>query len=230
MASLFVRIRELVTAQAHHQIDQAENPQVMAQQVLRDLGEDLSQANRALVAALGAEKLLQRSREQAAQEAADWEGKAERLLTSGQEALARGALEKALAARAQVDAQERPLATARHSSQRMREQVDQLKREWGSARGRCAQIAANQSAAAALGAASRATDQYGKAMQRAQRLDQLSRRAEVMDCETEAAAELLSERDRFEREVAKVDQSAAVDAAMSALKQRMAAAGAGSPA
>ena len=41
MASLFARIRNVVAANAHHQVDQIENPQIMANQVLRDLGEEV---------------------------------------------------------------------------------------------------------------------------------------------------------------------------------------------
>src|SRR5688572_19166663 len=103
MASLFLRIREMVTAHAHHQLDESENPHVMAQQVLRDLSGDIQGAQRALVTALGAEKSLARQHQQLLAEAAEWEAKAEKLLVTGNEPLARGALEKALLARANAE-------------------------------------------------------------------------------------------------------------------------------
>lgn len=222
MASLMARIRELVTAHAHHSLDQAENPDVMAQQVLRDLGDDIQSAQRALVAALGAEKSLERSRAQFQAEAADWERKAENLLRAGNETLARGALERAVAARHRAAEQEAPLATAQRSVARLREQVEQLKREWEGARARAAQINANQAAATALGLASQGGDHYSRAMDRAQRLDRLSRKAARFECEVEAATELLDEQTRFERETAAADQVAAVDSAFAALKARVA--------
>lgn len=226
MVSLFTRIREIVTAHAHHSLDEAENPQVMAQQVLRDLSQDIHEARRALVTALGAEKQLERSREQRLAEAADWEGRAERLLLAGDEALARGALEKAIAARATAAGMDKPLETARKSVARMREQVARLKTEWESARGRCAQISANQAAAEAMGVASRANDHYTAAMDRSLRLDQLAAKASGFEAEVEAASELLGEQDRFERAVAQVDQTAAVNEALAALKARLNKAGA----
>lgn len=219
--SLFVRIREMVSAHSHHALDEVENPQVMAQQMLRDLGDDLANANRALVTALGAEKHLLRQQEQARAEAADWNARAERMLVTSGETLARPAIERAVSAEARAAEQAKPLEVARKSVQRLREQVDRLKCEWETARVRCAQIAANQNAAEALGAASRFGDQYSRAMQRAHRLDQLSRKSAAFDCEAEAAAELLGEHDKLDREIARVDQAAAVDTALAELKARI---------
>lgn len=222
MASLFMRIREMVHAHAHHSLDEVENPHVMAQQVLRGLSEDIHHAQRALVTALGAEKQLERQRDEALREAADWERKAERLLTAGAEDKARGALERAVGLNQRAQGLDKPLQTARKTVARMREQAGQLQTEFESARSRCAQISANQAAAEALGAASRASDHYTSAMDRAQRLDTLSAKASRHEAETEAAAELLGEKDQFEREVAAVDRKAAVDDALAALKARLA--------
>jgi phage shock protein A len=144
------------------------------------------------------------------------------MLVSGGDALARPALERAVIAEARASEQEKPLEVARRSVQRLREQAERLKAEWETARLRCAQIAANQNAAEALGAASRFSDPYSRAMQRAHRLDQLSRKSAAFDCEAEAAAELLGEHDRVDREIARVDRAAAVDSAMAALKARIA--------
>jgi len=222
MPSLLHRIRSLVTAQAHHQIDEIENPQVMAAQVLRELGDDLQQANQALVVSLGAEKQLQRQREAAGAEAADWELKAERLLESGDEIRARGALERAVQSRDRSQALETPLAAAQRATARLREQVQRLKAELETARGRAAVINANQTAATALGSAARASDSYTRAMDRAQQMDRLSQKASRCESEAEAAAELLNEDGRFEREVAQIDLAAAVDARLAELKARLA--------
>jgi len=222
MPTLFTRVRELVTAHAHHAVDEIENPHVMAQQVLRDLSRDLHDVQRALVVALGAAKQLQAQQERLKAEATEWDAKAERILRRGDETLARGAIEKALAARSAASALDKPLATARKSAERLREQLASLKSEWDLARTRCAQISANQAAAEAVGVATRASDQYTAAMDRAERLDRLSAKSSRFEAEMDAAAELLADRDRFERDVARADQAAEVDAAMQALKARLA--------
>jgi phage shock protein A len=223
MASLFSRIRNVVVANAHHAVDQAENPQVMAQQVLRDLGEEVQATRRSLVAALAAERHLVKQRDAMQAEAAEWELKAERLLEAGDETLARGAVERAVSLKAAAAALGEPLATAQRATQRLREQMQRLRAEWDNTRNRVAVISASQAAADALGAASRSGDGYSRAMDRVHSLDELSRKAASRECEADAAAELLNEQESLERAVSAHEQSAAVEAAMAALRARIAA-------
>ncbi len=222
MNSLLSRIRNVVTAQAHHAVDRIENPQLMAGQVLRDLGEEVQATRRSLVAALGAERHMIQQRDAMAREAAEWDAKAERLLAAGDEKLARSAVERAVSLKSAAAAQEAPIATAQRSTQRLREQMDRLKQEWDNTRNRVAVISANQAAAEALGTAARASDGYSRAMDRVQQLDELSRKAARLECTADAAAELLSEQESLERAVAVHDQAVAVDAAMAELRRRLA--------
>lgn len=224
MASLMSRIREMVSAHAHHALDEVEDAHVMAQQLLRDLSAELQGAQRALVAALGAEKRLQHERERLGVDALDWERKAETLLRAGDEAVAREALERAIGLRAQAQARERPLASAQQSVQRVRVQVDQLKREFAQAQMRAAEIRASQTAAEAAGAAGRFKDHYSRAMERAQRLDRLAQKAGGLEAEAEAAAELMDETQRLDRAAERVTMAAEVDTALAKLKRRVGAA------
>jgi len=230
MASLFTRIRNVVVANAHHQVDQIENPQIMAGQVLRDLGDEVQATRRSLVAALGAERHLLRQRESMQKEAADWEGKAERLLESGDEKLSRNALERAVSLKSAAGTLEHAVATAQRTTSRLREQMQRLRSEWDNTRNRVAVIHANQAAAEALGSVTQASDAYSRAMDRVQSLDELSRKAGGMEAAADAAAELLNEQESLERAVSAHDQAAEVEAAMAALRQRLAAREAPSPA
>lgn len=223
MASLFARIRNVVVANAHHAVDQAEDPQIMASQVLRDLGEEVQATRRSLVASLGAERHLLKQRDQMAREAAEWEGKAERLLESSDEKLARSTLERAVSLKSAAAALEQPILTAQRTTQRLREQMQRLRSEWDHTRNRVAVISANQAAAEALGTVTQANDAYSRAMDRVQSLDELSRKAAGMESEADAAAELLNEQESLERAVSAHDQAVAVDDAMAQLKARVAA-------
>lgn len=224
MTSLLSRIREMVSAHAHHALDEVEDAHVMAQQLLRDLSAELQGAQSALVAALGAEKRLQHERERLLADAREWEGKAEALLRAGDETLAREALERAVGARSQAQARERPLASAQQSVQRVRVQVDQLKREFAQAQMRASEIRASQTAAEAAGAAGRFKDHYSRAMERAQRLDRLAQKAGGLEAEAEAAAELMDESQRLDRAAERAGVAAQVDAAFAELKRRVGAA------
>ena len=223
MASLFARIRNVVVANAHHAVDQTENPQIMAGQVLRDLGEEVQATRRSLVASLGAERQLLRQREQMQKEAAEWEQKAERTLAGGDEKLARSTLERAVSLKSAAAALDNPVATAQRTTVRLREQMQRLRSEWDNTRNRVAVISANQAAAEALGSVGQAADSYSRAMDRVHSLDELSRKASSMESEADAATELLNEQESLERAVSAHDQAAAVDAAMAELKQRLAA-------
>ncbi len=223
MASLFSRIHNVVVAQAHDAVDQIENPQIMANQVLRDLGEEVQATRRSLVAALAAERQLVRQRNAMAQEAGEWQQKAERLLAGGDEKLARSALERTVSLKSAAAEQLGPIGTAQRTTQRLREQMQRLKSEWDNTRNRVAVISANQAAAEALGSAVQASDSYSRAMDRVQHLDDLSRKAARLESEADAAAELLNEQESLERAVSAHDQAAAVEAAMLELKQKIAA-------
>ena len=223
MASLFARIRNVVVANAHHAVDQTENPQIMAGQVLRDLGEEVQATRRSLVASLGAERQLLRQREQMQKEAAEWEQKAERTLAGGDEKLARSTLERAVSLKSAAAALDNPVGTAQRTTARLREQMQRLRSEWDNTRNRVAVISANQAAAQALGSVGQAADSYSRAMDRVHSLDELSRKASSMESEADAATELLNEQESLERAVSAHDQAAAVDAAMAELKQRLAA-------
>ena len=223
MATLLSRIRGLIVAQAHHAVDQAENPQLMSHQLVRDLSTELAAANRGLVAALGAERQLQRSRERMAQEAADWDRTAETLLRKGEEGLTREALERAVALRQGVEALAQLLRRAAATVARLRSQVGRLRAELGRVRQRVAVIDVQQAAARALHSAGQAGDAYGRALDRAQELERYEQQAETVDCEAEAAGDLLDEQDRLERSVAKLGADAAVDEALAALRRKIAA-------
>jgi phage shock protein A len=223
MATLLSRIRGLVVAEAHHAVDRVEDPQMMSHQLVRGLTTELAAANRGLVAALGAERQLQRSRERMGQEAADWERTAETLLRKGEEGLTREALQRAVTLHQGASALERPLQRSGQAVERLRGQVARLRSELCQVRQRVAVIDVHQAASRALRRAGAVDDAYSRALDRAQELERYERKAEVADCEAEAAGELLDEQDRLERPVAQLGADAAVDEALQALRSRIAA-------
>ena len=230
MASLIARIRNVVVANAHNAVDQVENPHIMANQVLRDLGEEVQATRRSLVAALGAERQLLKQREAMRKEGAEWDAKAERLLASGDEKLARAAVERAVSLKSAAASLDPPVITAQRTTTRLREQMERLRAEWDNTRNRVAVIGASQAAAEALGTVGQAADAYSRAMDRVASLDELSRKAGGMEAQADAAAELLNEQESLERAVSAHDQAAEVEAAMAALRQRIQSRAAPSPA
>ncbi len=219
--NLMTRIRTMINAQAHHSLDQTENPQVMAQQLLRELSEDLQAAQSSLVTALAAQRRLEKERGQCETDAQSWEHKAVVLLKAGDEPNARAALERAVSARARATAQDASIESARSSVQRVKHQVDQLRRELEQTRLRAAQISASQTAAEASGIARHLGDHYSRSQARGREMERLMQRAGGMEAAIEAASELIDADQQLDRVASAVDLRADVDLAMAALKQRL---------
>jgi phage shock protein A len=219
--NLMTRIRTMIHAQAHHALDQAENPQALAQQLLRELTEDLQRAQAGLVTALAAHRRLEKERGQCTADADAWERKAAGLLKAGDETNARAALERAVLARARAEAQQVSIDSARTATQRVQRQVDQLRQELEQTRLRAAQISAAQTAAEASGIARDLGDHYSRSQARGREMERLMQRAGGLEAEMEAASELIDTEQRLDRAASAAVLQTDVDAALAALKQKV---------
>ncbi|TJY65059.1 PspA/IM30 family protein [Sinimarinibacterium sp. CAU 1509] len=219
--NLMTRIRTMINAQAHQALDQAENPQAMAQQLLRELTEDLQRAQSSLVTALAAQRRLERERSQCDADADAWERKAAVLLKAEDEPNARVALERAVLARARGAAQDTSIESARCSVQRVRHQVDQLRRELEQTRLRAAQISASQTAAEASGIACHLGDHYSRSQARGREMERLMQRAGGLEATMEAASELMDADQQLDRAATAANLKADVDSALEVLKRRL---------
>lgn len=220
MAGLMTRIRRLVLAEAHQQVDTMEDPSAMATQILRDLTVELQQARHALVIALGTEKQLRRQAQDATAEAGEWQQRAERWLQAGDETRARQALERTLQLEAKAQALSRPLEAAQRARLHRGEQVERLQQELQKVRQRVALIKANQTAAGLLRDVS-GGDPYTRACERQDQLDRYAERASGVAAEAEAASELLNEEDRLARESTDLDLQQDVAARLATLKAKL---------
>lgn len=222
MPTLLNRIYDVVSAEAHAAVTRLEHPQAMAQHLLRALADELQAAQGALAGALAAECRLRRGGERLAQDGAQWRERAERCLRAGDEPLARQALGRALARQHSAAALEQPLQTARRAVERARTRVERLGEELERVRVRVTVIDAQCAAAQALHGASPARA-LERALSRGAELERFESQAAALDCEAEAAAELLDQQDRLERDVARLETEAAVEQALSELRGKIAA-------
>lgn len=218
MASVMFRIREMIQAQAHQALDDVEPPRALAQQLLRDLGDEIQRAQRALVLALAAQKRLQHERQRAEEEADTWAQRAEALLRAGDEGMARAALERAALGRRRGAGQAGSQAAVDANVDRARAQLERLKRELAEARLQAARIDAADTAAKVTGVFD---DAYTRSAARAGTLERLLHKAGGAACEAEAAAQLLDEQTALSDAVGAAELNADVDAALAELKRRV---------
>jgi phage shock protein A len=93
---VFTRMKDMTKASIHEVLDKIEDPIVMLNQYLRDMEQEIAQAEVTVARQIANERKLKQRLEESVRLAADREAKATGALKSGQEALARQALEEKL--------------------------------------------------------------------------------------------------------------------------------------
>ena len=90
--SIFSRVRDLLSANINAMLDNAEDPEKMADEYLRQLNNELYEAKTSVAAAMADAMKLNTRETQYTAETEQWSNKAEAALRGGDEALAKAAL------------------------------------------------------------------------------------------------------------------------------------------
>ncbi len=93
---VFSRIKDMTKASLHEVLDKVEDPIIMLNQYLRDMEEEIAQAEVTVARQIANERKMKQCLEESVRLAADREAKAAAALKNGQEAIARQALEEKL--------------------------------------------------------------------------------------------------------------------------------------
>jgi phage shock protein A len=93
---VFTRIKDMTKASIHEVLDKVEDPIIMLNQYLRDMEEEITQAEVTVARQMANERKLQERLQDSVRLSADREQKAGNALKNGQEAIARQALEEKL--------------------------------------------------------------------------------------------------------------------------------------
>ncbi|MDQ2682321.1 MAG: PspA/IM30 family protein [Chloroflexota bacterium] len=120
------RLSRLIRANLNHQLDRAENPEVMLEQILRDMHANLVTARARTTDMVAQEKELEADLEHARREAARWGGKAEAAVAAGKDDLARIALRRKRDNEENGRIYERQLEAQRLAVTRLKGQLQQL--------------------------------------------------------------------------------------------------------
>ncbi|MFE5324297.1 PspA/IM30 family protein [Paenibacillus sp. NPDC056579] len=93
---VFSRIKDMTKASLHELLDKVEDPIIMLNQYLRDMEEEIAQAEVTVARQIANERKLKERWDEAIRLTAQWEEQAKDALRNGQEATARQALEQKL--------------------------------------------------------------------------------------------------------------------------------------
>jgi phage shock protein A len=130
---LLDRMTTLVRANINDMLDRAEDPEVMLNQILRDMEEQIGQAREQVAAMMAQETELEGDLAAAQQQATDWNARAELAVRHNQDALAREALARMNDATGHVHTYQQQLEGQRAFVTRLRTQLEALQRKYDTA-------------------------------------------------------------------------------------------------
>lgn len=124
--SLLERISSIIKANLNEVVEQMENPELMLNQLIRDLEQSIVEMRQHLKGTLAAVRLTQNRLEKYGEEQQEWQKNAELAVAQGQDDLARRALAKKRDLTATIESQERQLAGEEDLARQVREQLKLL--------------------------------------------------------------------------------------------------------
>lgn len=220
--TLWKRLQDLLNAEAHYAIDQAEQPEVMLAQLMRDLDAGIRAARSAVVQAVAGQQRLE-SEVRSLRAQAERAGQhAEQALAAGDEDAARTALERQVQMEDQLADLKPQAEQAATSAERLHQQLGALRQRREDYARRRATLVARQRTARAQMSIARATP-CDSAMENAtERMRSLERR--VAEAEALTAAEMTVAAREHGSEHALIESQTrhAVNQRMAALKNKLA--------
>ncbi len=216
--SIFTRIRDILSANVNAMLDNAEDPEKMANEYLRQLNNEEYEVKTSVAAAMADATKLNRMEAQYRAEAESWDRKAEAALRAGDEALAKAALARKVQANKLYHQYE-------EQSNAQEAQVEQLQQALVQLQTRIAEVQAKRD----LIVAKKNRAQTQEAIQRTVRgvsqisaldkLDQLEDRVDDRLDKAEAMAKL--EGDTLENKFRDLERDADVNSELEELKKRL---------
>jgi phage shock protein A len=219
------RISSLIKANINELLDQAEDPEKMLNQLIRDMEEGYREAREQVVNAMADQKRLEKKYLANLNLAKEWEHKAEVAVQSGDEDLARKALQRAQDyeelsndLKLALDKQEDNVTDLRVQLSALQAKIEEAKQKRGVLAARHRRLQAEQKIRQSASGL-KATDEAFAAFQR------MEDRIELEEMRVEAMAELGEEAEAVEARLAQEEAELQIEERLAALKTRLAAKG-----
>ena len=212
------RLSRLVRANINDLLDRAENPELMLDQVLREMESSIREARGQVAAMIAQEKELGADRKEAADLSTQWQTKATRAVEAGKDDLAREALrrkkdndESAAIYDQQLEAQSQTLA-------RMKSQLSALDSKYQSTLSQRDTLIARHRRAKATQAVAETLSTFSPTDPTAE-LDRIERKIRGGEARAEAAIEMHDQ--SFDAQFAELDYDVDLEQELAALKASM---------
>lgn len=187
--SLFKRIRDVSMAAIHDLIDKAEDPVKMLNQYLRDMEDDIAEAEVGVAKQIAIEKRLKHQLEEALEVVEKRSEQAVKALEAGDENLARRALQDKKNRQAQAADYEAQYAQAKAAADDLRKQLTTMKQEFEKMKSKKESLVARAEAAKAQKHIQQSMSGYGR-QDGAKGFECMSDKVLQLEAEAEASKEL----------------------------------------
>lgn len=218
------RISRLVRANVNDLLDQAEDPEVMIDQILRDMEANIADGRKQVAAMIAQEKELEFDRDETQKLADAWGDKARRAVEAGKDDLAREALRRQKDYADNAAIYEQQLVAQKEAVTRLKAQLAQLEAKYDATRSQRDALVARQKRARAQEQLARSLDTADFAvMDPSSDLDRMERKIRSQEAQTAALLEMQD--DSLDAQFAELDYDTDIEDRLAELKASVAPAG-----
>jgi|SRR5947209_8115109 len=219
--ALMERVSTLVRANLNDLIDKAEDPEKLLKQVLLDMQNQLMQLKTQVAIAIADQHLLEKKKNEYLAKADDWQRKAEMSVRKQDDALARAAIERKLAAEQMAENFNLQVSDQRVEAENLKAALRQLEAKMEEAQGRIDLLIAQHRRSRIISKANdlrSAAEGHSKVMA----FDRMKRKVEKGEAVAKASGDVLSieEESRLEERFAKLEQEDKIEMLLQEMKRR----------
>lgn len=220
MFKFFKRVTTVVGSELNSMLDKAEDPVKMLDQFMREMAEDIRESESAVAKLIANEKLLQKKYEDAEKMVQKREEQAIKALETGNEDLARRALEDKKSHNAQAESFRESHSRAKADADSIRIKLDEMKNEYNEMKLKKDTLKARAESAKTRAKMNRSMSSIGDDQSR-QGFDRMEEKVMQLEAEAETSDDMSSSSRSLDNELDALDNNN-VDDELAALKKRMA--------
>ncbi|MFC9775713.1 PspA/IM30 family protein [Paenibacillus chitinolyticus] len=218
---IFKRLRDLTMASMNDLLDKAEDPVKMLNQFLRDMEQDIQEAEVAVAKQIAIEKKFKQQYEEAEEMVGKRTEQAMKALEQGNEDLARRALEDKKEHQTRFDEMKRQYDIAKTNADQLRNQLSEMKDEFSKMKNKKDLLIARAEAAKAQKHINQAMSGFGTD-NAAKGFDRMSEKVLQLEAEAQASGELRSKGKSLDDELDQLGKSDGIDDELAAMKAKLA--------
>ncbi|NEW08173.1 PspA/IM30 family protein [Paenibacillus sp. SYP-B3998] len=219
---IFKRLRDMTMASVNDLLDKAEDPVKMLNQFLRDMEEDILEAESAVAKQIAIEKKFKQQFEESQEMVEKRSEQALKALEQGNEDLARRALQDKKEHQERFDELKRQYDMAKTNADQLRNQLTEMKDEFGKMKNKKDLLIARAETAKAQKQINQAMSGFGTD-NAAKGFDRMSEKVLQMEAEAQASGEIRAKSRSLDDELDQLNKSdSGVDDELAAMKAKLA--------